>query len=164
MPLDGIILAFAGGSALHGAAAPCGGDLDVCGVVIGRPEAELMLENEDPKKRGHLSVSTSPDSEKNTQDDVDIKAYTLRRWAQMALKGNPTAISYLFVPNRIKDMSLEPKEKWECPYDAQQCEYPAASAAAKPTEIPHASGATGKPIPLRPGTGSSCRTGKSSCP
>ena len=121
---EGIVLAFAGGSQQHGASLPGVGDLDVCGVVIGRPSAELMLENEDPKKHGHLTTSTSPDSEKNTQADVDVKAYTLRRWAQMALKGNPTAISYLFVPDKIKDMSLTPKDKWCCPYDAQQCEYP----------------------------------------
>lgn len=124
MDPEGIILAFAGGSWQHGARLSDTADLDVCGVFVGRPEEELHLDSENPRKRGHVSTSTAPDSRRNTGKDKDVKAYSLRRWAGLALKGNPTALSFLFVPDAIRDMSLTPKREFTCPYDEQQCEHP----------------------------------------
>jgi hypothetical protein len=121
---DSVILAFASGSRLHGARHEGEGDLDVAGAFIGRPHEELRLDSEDPKKGGHASASTSSDKRKNSKDDVDVKAYSLRRWAGLALKGNPAALSFLFVPDEVRDMSVEPKCIWSCPTDEQQCEYP----------------------------------------
>lgn len=119
-----LILAFASGSWQHGARMDDKADLDVSGVFVGNPEEELQLDNENPRKMGHASASTAGDKRKNTKADVDIKAYSLRRWAGLALKGNPSALSFLFVPDSIKDMSLEPKDRFCCPYDEQQCESP----------------------------------------
>jgi hypothetical protein len=118
---DSIILAFTAGSNLHGAKIEGKGDLDTSGVFIGRPEEELRLDAENPKRQGHKNELTL--NEDGTPKD-DIRMYSLRRWAGLALKGNPDALSFLFVPEEVKDLSLEPKKNWECPYDAQQCEYP----------------------------------------
>ena len=108
-----IILAFASGSSQHGARIEGKSDLDVAGVYVGDPVEELAIGNEDPKKKGHLTDGTSDQYVKNSAEDTDLKAYTLRRWAGLALKGNPTILSYLFVPNAIKDSHVTHPSVWD---------------------------------------------------
>src|ERR1700739_2323505 len=87
-----LILAFASGSSQHGARIEGVSDLDVAGVYVGTPEMELALGNEDPRKNGHVTRGTSDQYEKNTAEDTDLKAYSLRRWAGLAMKGNPNVL------------------------------------------------------------------------
>jgi predicted nucleotidyltransferase len=94
MSIEHLIHLFEGGSALHGARLEGKSDLDVCGVFI---EPKVNIFGLSPFE--HLVTGTSDNSARNTNDDVDICLYGLRRWAELACKGNPTAISYMFAPN-----------------------------------------------------------------
>lgn len=89
-----LVMAFAGGSALHGASMPGKADLDVCGLFIEPKKFVFGL-----GQFGHFVSSTSGDHARNTPEDVDTTLYSLRRWASLAAKGNPTAISYLWAYN-----------------------------------------------------------------
>jgi uncharacterized protein len=90
IPAQNVIHLFEGGSALHGARVnTCASDLDICGVFI---EPKRYIYGLDSFE--HFVTSTSDESERNTSDDVDICLYSLRRWAFLACKGNPTALSY----------------------------------------------------------------------
>lgn len=113
LKMEYIILAFAAGSSQHGARIEGKSDLDVAGVYIGTPEMELSLGNEDPRKGGHVTTGTADQYEKNKADDLDLKAYSLRRWAGLALKGNPNVLSYLFVPEAIKDSRVVSFSVWD---------------------------------------------------
>jgi uncharacterized protein len=91
LPMENVIHLFEGGSALHGARLAAKSDLDICGVFI---EPKIHLYGLD--KFEHFVTSTSDQHERNSENDVDITLYSLRRWAFLATKGNPTAISFLF--------------------------------------------------------------------
>ena len=90
IPVSNVIHLFEGGSALHGARLEGRADLDICGIFI---EPKRFLYGLDSFE--HFVTSTSDESERNTPDDVDITLYSLRRWAFLACKGNPTALSYI---------------------------------------------------------------------
>jgi uncharacterized protein len=52
--------------------------------------------------------STAGNERRNGPDDVDVCLYSLRKWAGLSAKGNPTALHFLFSPN------YSPKpEPWE---------------------------------------------------
>lgn len=89
-----LIHLFEGGSALHGARLEGKTDLDICGIFI---EPKVNIFGLTPFE--HCVTSTSDESRRNTADDTDICIYSLRRWAGLACKGNPTALSYLFAEN-----------------------------------------------------------------
>lgn len=88
-----IIHLFEGGSKLHGARVEGKNDLDIYGIFIEPKNNALGL---DPHE--HFVTSTSDEQRRNTPDDVDITLYSLRRWAMLATKGNPTALNFLFAP------------------------------------------------------------------
>ena len=46
----------------------------------------------------HFVASTSPQTRRNVASDVDVMCYSLRRWASLAAKGNPTILHSLFTP------------------------------------------------------------------
>jgi len=46
----------------------------------------------------HFVASTSPQTRRNLPGDVDVMCYSLRRWAELAAKGNPTILHSLFTP------------------------------------------------------------------
>jgi predicted nucleotidyltransferase len=94
MNTDHLIHLFEGGSALHGARLATKSDLDICGVFI-EPKANVF--GLTPFE--HMVTSTSDQTERNTSDDTDICLYGLKRWAELACRGNPTAISYIFAEN-----------------------------------------------------------------
>lgn len=91
-----IIHLFEGGSALHGARIEGKQDLDIYGVFLEPASRALGI---DPFE--HFVSSTSGNERKNTSEDVDITLYSLRRWAELACKGNPTAINFLFADNLL---------------------------------------------------------------
>jgi uncharacterized protein len=91
-----LIHLFIGGSELHGAKLGGTDDVDIYGIFIEPPERALGLEPVD-----HFVWSTAGDDRRNTADDVDLTLYSLRKWARLAIKGNPTALHFLFAPNGL---------------------------------------------------------------
>jgi len=88
---DDLIHCFVGGSELHGAKIGDTHDLDIYGVYVEPPELALGLQDFE-----HFTWSTGGDHRRNTPDDVDITFYSLKKWATLAAKGNPTALHFLF--------------------------------------------------------------------
>ncbi len=86
-----IIHAFVGGSALHGVKLPGTDDTDVYGIYIERPWLALGIDGME-----HFVTSTSPQTRRNVASDVDVTCYSLRKWAKLTAKGNPTIIHSLF--------------------------------------------------------------------
>ena len=93
----GLIHLFVGGSELHGAKVHGTDDLDIYGVYIEPPELALGLES-----MPHFVWSTAGDERCNGPHDVDITLYSLRKWAGLACKGNPTALHFLFAKSTVE--------------------------------------------------------------
>jgi len=92
--LDRLIHLFVGGSELHGAKVKDTDDLDIYGVYLEPPELVLGLDKQD-----FYVWSTAGNERRNTADDIDVCLYSLRKWAGLAAKGNPTALHFLFSHN-----------------------------------------------------------------
>src|SRR5947199_561742 len=92
--LDSLTHLFVGGSELHGAKVKNTDDLDIYGVYLEPPELVLGLEKQD-----FFVWSTAGNERRNGPDDIDICLYSLRKWAGLAAKGNPTALHFLFALN-----------------------------------------------------------------
>jgi predicted nucleotidyltransferase len=92
-----IIHLFVGGSELHGAKVHDTDDLDIYGVYLEPPELVLGLET-----LPHFVWSTAGNDRRNGPNDVDITLYSLRKWAGLVCKGNPTALHFLFSPCLLK--------------------------------------------------------------
>jgi hypothetical protein len=101
--LYSLINLFVGGSELHGAKVKDTDDLDIYGVYLEPPELVLGLDKQD-----FYVWSTAGNERRNTADDIDVCLYSLRKWAGLAAKGNPTALHFLFSRN----YTLKP-EPWQ---------------------------------------------------
>lgn len=88
---DRLIHLFVGGSELHGAKVDGTDDLDIHGVFVEPSEMVLGLES-----MPHFVWSTAGNDRRNGPNDVDITLYSLKKWAGLACKGNPTALRFLF--------------------------------------------------------------------
>ena len=95
---DSLIHLFVGGSELHGAKVKNTDDLDIYGVYLEPPELVLGLEKQD-----FYVWSTAGDERRNGPDDIDVCLYSLRKWAGLAAKGNPTALHFLFSHNYVSN-------------------------------------------------------------
>jgi predicted nucleotidyltransferase len=93
---DGLIHLFVGGSELHGAKVQGTDDLDIYGVYIEPPEMALGLDS-----LPHFVWSTAGDDRRNGPNDVDVTLYSLKQWAGLACKENPTALHFLFAKNTL---------------------------------------------------------------
>lgn len=89
-----VIHLFSGGSALHGARVEGKSDLDAYGIFIEPIDRVVGL-----NKFEHFVSGSSDQNRLNTAEDIDITMYSLRRWASLATKGNPTALNFLFATN-----------------------------------------------------------------
>src|SRR6202451_4265763 len=88
---NNLIQAFIGGSQLHGAKVDGADDTDWYGVFIEPPEQIIGLD------RDEFFVFTTGGKEGgNGPQDVDVCLYSLRKWAGMAAKGNPSALHFVF--------------------------------------------------------------------
>jgi predicted nucleotidyltransferase len=113
---DSLIHLFIGGSEAHGAKIAGTDDLDLYGIYIPAPSKALGIPESYPdenltmvtEKPEHFVWSTADSKRRNGPDDVDFAAYSLRKWAGMAAKGNATALHFLFTPN----LSFKPSS-WE---------------------------------------------------
>jgi predicted nucleotidyltransferase len=90
-----VILAFEGGSVMHGASVGSD-DHDYYGVYVEPPAARLGLT---PKP--HHVWSTSDSTRRNTAEDVDLVLYSLTKFAKLASSGNPTILHFLWVENAL---------------------------------------------------------------
>lgn len=93
---DDLVHVFVGGSELHGAKIKNTDDLDIYGIYLEPPELALGLE-----KNEFFVWSTAGNDRRNGPDDIDICLYSLRKWAGLAAKGNPTALHFLFAQNYL---------------------------------------------------------------
>lgn len=93
---DGLIHLFVGGSELHGAKVKDTDDLDIYGAYLEPPELVVGLDQED-----FCVWSTAGNERRNGPDDIDVCLYSLRKWAGLAAKGNPTSLHFLFAPNFV---------------------------------------------------------------
>lgn len=93
-----LIHLFVGGSELHGAKVRGTDDLDIYGVYVEPPELILGLES-----MPHFVWSTAGDDRRNGPNDVDITLYSLKKWAVLACKGNPTALHFLFARGTLNN-------------------------------------------------------------
>jgi predicted nucleotidyltransferase len=100
---ESVIHLFIGGSELHGAKVGATDDLDIYGVFLDEPAVVLGLI---PRK--HFVWSTASDDRRNGPEDVDLTLYSLRRWAQLAAKGNATALHFVFA-----DLTATSSEIWK---------------------------------------------------
>jgi uncharacterized protein len=95
-----LIQAFIGGSQLHGAKVDSTDDTDWYGVFIEPPEKIIGLD------RDEFFVFTTGGKEGgNGPQDVDVCLYSLRKWAGMAAKGNPSALHFLFAEEQFSTRS-----------------------------------------------------------
>jgi uncharacterized protein len=94
---DRLIHLFVGGSELHGAKVHGTDDLDIYGIYIEPPELVLGLES-----MPHFVWSTAGNDRRNGPHDVDITLYSLKKWAGLACKGNPTALHFLFAEGTLR--------------------------------------------------------------
>jgi predicted nucleotidyltransferase len=101
-PLDrsSIIHLFVGGSQLHGAKVSGYDDLDIYGCYVETRANILGLLSLE-----HFVWSSGSQERKNTADDVDVTLYSLHRWGELLLKGNPAIIHYLFAANQNLEVS-----------------------------------------------------------
>lgn len=98
----GMILRTLVGSGVHGTAIQGQDDRDEMGVAIEPPAAALGL-----RAFTHYEFRTAqpdgprPGGQQPTSgpDDLDLIVYSLRKFAGLAAKGNPTVLLPLFVPN-----------------------------------------------------------------
>ncbi len=86
-----MIQAFIGGSQLHGAKVDETDDTDWYGVFIEPPEKMIGLERDE-----HFVFTTGGKEGGNGPQDVDVCLDSLRKWAGMAAKGNPSALHFVF--------------------------------------------------------------------
>jgi predicted nucleotidyltransferase len=88
---DNLIMAFIGGSEAHGAKIGATDDTDWYGVFLETPEKMIGLDREE-----FFVFTTGGKVGGNGPDDVDVCLYSLRKWAGMAVKGNPSALHFAF--------------------------------------------------------------------
>jgi len=95
---DRLIHLFVGGSELHGAKVQGTDDLDIYGLYIEPAEMVVGLES-----MPHFVWSTAGNERRNGPKDVDITLYSLKKWAGLACKGNPTALHFLFTKGDLRN-------------------------------------------------------------
>ena len=81
------------GSTLHGTGLAGAEDHDEMGVFIEYPQTTIGLGSVE-----HYIWRTAGEGERSTPADTDLVVYSLRKWARLALTGNPTVLLILFAP------------------------------------------------------------------
>lgn len=83
------------GSTAHGIALEGTDDLDLTVVRI-EPWQELVTGSE---SRQSMMIRTQPDGVRSRMGDIDLQVYTARKFARLAIGGNPSILNVLYVPN-----------------------------------------------------------------
>src|SRR3954471_14916404 len=103
---QGTILRATVGSTVHGLHHGGQDDRDEMAVYVEPPEYVLGLARA-PAIRGglygfeHYVERTQPAGVRSGPGDLDLVAYSLRKWMRLALKGHPTILLLLFVPDEL---------------------------------------------------------------
>jgi uncharacterized protein len=91
---DGEFIRVVIGSTIHGLHVAGTDDLDLMGVRIESIEEAMGLH----KPFEQFVWRTQPDNHPSGPGDVDLTVFSLRKYLQLATKGNPTVLNLLFVP------------------------------------------------------------------
>lgn len=81
------------GSTLHGTGLAGHEDHDEMGVFVEHQRTTIGLGNVE-----HYDWRSAPQGERSTPADTDLIVYSLRKWARLALSGNPSVLLLLFAP------------------------------------------------------------------
>lgn len=90
---ESLIMTYIGGSQAHGAKLGGTDDTDWFGIFVEDSEHALGLD-----KTEHFVTTTGGKIGGNGPQDVDVCLYSLRKWAGLAAKGNPSSLHFLFAP------------------------------------------------------------------
>lgn len=90
---DNVIMAYIGGSQAHGAKVNNTDDTDWYGVFCEPAEKIIGIDSFE-----HFVTTTGGGPGGNGPADVDTCLYSLRKWANLAAKGNPSSLHFLFAP------------------------------------------------------------------
>lgn len=96
LPESSILHLFVGSSQLHGAKVEGYDDLDIYGCYVEPPERILGL-----APLEHFVWTSGTAGEKNTANDVDVTMYSLHRWGELMMKGNPAILHYLYADGEV---------------------------------------------------------------
>ena len=94
---DNLIMDYIGGSTAHGAKVGGTDDTDWYGVYIEPPEKIIGIDRSE-----HFVYTTGGKPGGNGAADVDVCLYSLQKWANLAAKGNPSSLHFLFAPKHFK--------------------------------------------------------------
>jgi uncharacterized protein len=102
----GTILRATVGSTLHGLHHGGQDDRDEMAVFVEPPEYLLGLARARGIRGGlygfeHFVERTQPEGVRSGPGDLDLVAYSLRKYVRLALKGHPTILLFLFVPDGL---------------------------------------------------------------
>lgn len=81
------------GSTLHGTGLPGHEDHDEMGIFV-----ESMYSTIGLRTVEHYVWRSAPEGVRSQPHDTDLACYTLRKWAKLALNGNPSVLLPLFAP------------------------------------------------------------------
>jgi hypothetical protein len=93
---DGLIMTYIGGSQAHGAKVGATDDTDWYGVFIEPATKALGLDRIE-----HFIYTTGGKLGGNGPADTDVTLYSLRKWAGLAARGNPSSLHFLFAKHQF---------------------------------------------------------------
>src|SRR5262249_3939908 len=100
---EGTILRGTVGSTVHGLHHGGQDDRDEMAIFLEPPEFLIGLRMaRSGRSRGpfeHYVERTQPEGARSGPGDLDLVAYSLRKWLRLALAGNPTVLLLLFSPS-----------------------------------------------------------------
>lgn len=82
------------GSTLHGTGLPGGEDYDEMGIFLEWPRTTIGLGHVE-----HYVKRSKPDGIRSEPGDTDLVVYSARKWAKLALNGNPSVLLLLHSPD-----------------------------------------------------------------
>lgn len=97
---DDLLMAFIGGSQMHGAKLEGTDDTDWYGIFVPPPHLALGIDSDE-----HFVFTTGGERGGNGPGDIDICLYSLRKWAGLAAKGNPSVLHFLFAPPQFMNVT-----------------------------------------------------------
>jgi uncharacterized protein len=108
----GTILRATVGSTVHGLHQGGQDDRDEMAVFIEPPEYLVGLSRARGIRSGmygfeHFVERTQPEGVRSGPGDLDLVAYSLRKYVRLALKGHPTILLLLFVPDELTLLETE---------------------------------------------------------
>lgn len=101
------------GSTLHGTGLPGKEDHDEMGIFVEHPRSTIGLDHVE-----HYIWRSAGGNNPSQPGDTDLTMYTLRKWAKLALNGNPSVLLLLWAPDEkiilqdINGVRLRARRDW----------------------------------------------------